>query len=80
LSCILIITAVNEFEAFDETDCVRAVFQIKTDEWNVKSKLDVGNKWGHVFGFSGGKVKMFLLKMNCCLLNCFDPSGNNCRA
>jgi hypothetical protein len=46
LSCILIITTVNEVEAFDETDCVRVVIQIKTDEWNVKSKLDLGKKGG----------------------------------
>jgi hypothetical protein len=31
--------------------------------WNIKSKLDLGKKWGEVFGFSGGgggKWKYFL--------------------
>jgi hypothetical protein len=46
---------INEDEAFDETDCVRGVIQLKTEVWNVISKLDLGKKWGDVFGFSGGK-------------------------
>jgi hypothetical protein len=73
-------TTINVDEAFDETDCVRVVIQIKTDEWNVKSKLDLGRKWGDVFGFYGGKVKIFLLKMCCYLVHCSDPSWNKCRA
>jgi hypothetical protein len=37
---------INEYEAFDETDCVRGVIQIKTEEWNIKSMLDLGKKVG----------------------------------
>jgi len=50
-----ITATINEDEAFDETDCVRGVIQIKTEVWNIKSKLDLGKKWGDDFGFSVGK-------------------------
>ena len=72
-------TPINEDEAFDETDCVRVVIQIKTDEWNVKSKLDLGKSGVMSLVFLGGKVKIYLVKMCCYLLSCFDPSRNKCR-
>ena len=58
-------TTINEDEIFDETDSFRGVIQVKTEVWNIKSKLDLGKKWGEVFGFSGGgrEVKIFLVKM-----------------
>jgi hypothetical protein len=75
-----VVKTINEYEAFDETDCVRGVIQIKTEDWNIKSMLDLGKKSGVMsLVFLRGKVKLFLLKMYCYLLNCFDPSGNKCR-
>jgi hypothetical protein len=52
---LMLTKTINEDEAFDDTDCVRGVIQIKTEVCNIISKLDLGKKWGDVFGFSGGK-------------------------
>lgn len=33
------------------------MIEIKTEEWSIKSTLDLGKKWGGDIGFSEGKTE-----------------------
>ena len=48
---------INEVEASDKTDCVRGVIEIKTEVWNIISKLYLGKKVGWCLWFFWGECE-----------------------